>query len=154
MLWFIHDMGWQQNSISANCENKGFVCLLLITLILRRYTGFFFMALWSFPSVTLAPLLWRHNGHDGVSNHQPCDCLLNRLFWRRSKKTSKLRATGHCAGNSPVTGEFPAQMDNYAENFSIWWRHHALRLVIAVISRIYPSRIVISSYFRINLIIN
>ena len=28
---------------------------------------------------------------DGVSNHQPHDCLLNRLFGRRSKKTSKLR---------------------------------------------------------------
>ena len=25
----------------------------------------------------------------------------------RSKKTSKLRDTGLCAGNSPVTGEFP-----------------------------------------------
>ena len=24
------------------------------------------------------PLQWRHNGHDGVSNHQPHDCLLNR----------------------------------------------------------------------------
>ena len=23
---------------------------------------------------------WRHNGHDGVSNHQPRGCLLNRLF--------------------------------------------------------------------------
>ena len=23
---------------------------------------------------------WRHNGHDGVSNHQPRDCLLNPLF--------------------------------------------------------------------------
>ena len=28
---------------------------------------------------------------------------------RRSKKTSKLRVTGLCEGNSPVTGEFPAQ---------------------------------------------
>ena len=54
-------------------------------------------------------LLWRHNGHDGVSNHQPHDCLLNRLFRRRSKKTSKRRVAGLCAGNSPVTGEFPAQ---------------------------------------------
>ena len=27
-------------------------------------------------------------------------------------------------GNSPVTGEFPAQMTSYAENVSIWWRHH------------------------------
>ena len=43
---------------------------------------------------------------------------------RRSKKTSKLRVTGLCEGNSPVTGDFPAQMAGYAENVSIWWRHH------------------------------
>ena len=54
-------------------------------------------------------LRWRHSGHDGVSNHQPYDCLPNRLFRRRSKKTSKLRVTGLCAGKSPGTGEFPAQ---------------------------------------------
>ena len=58
------------------------------------------------------PLRWCHNGHDSVSNHQPRDCLLNRLFRRRSKKTSKLRVTGLCA----VTGEFPAQMASNAEN--------------------------------------
>ena len=28
------------------------------------------------------------------------------------------------AGNSPVTGEFPAQMASNAENVSIWWRYH------------------------------
>ena len=69
-------------------------------------------------------LQWRHNGRDGVSNHQPHDCLLNRLFRRRSNKTPKLRVTGLCAGKSPVTGEFPAQMASNAENISIWWRHH------------------------------
>ena len=62
-------------------------------------------------------LQWRHNGHDSVSNHQPLDCLLDRLFRRRSKKTSKLRVTGLCAGNSPGTGEFPAQMASNAEMF-------------------------------------
>ena len=67
-------------------------------------------------------LRWRHNGHDSVSNHQLRDCLLNCLFWRRSKKTSKLRVTGLCA----VSGEFPAQMASNAENVSIWWRHHGL----------------------------
>ena len=46
-------------------------------------------------------LQWRHNDHDRVSNHQPHGCLLNRLFRRRSKKTSKLRVTGLCVGNSP-----------------------------------------------------
>ena len=70
------------------------------------------------------PWLWRHNGRDGVTNNQPHHCLLNRLFGRRSKKTSKLRVTGLCAGKSPVTGEFPAQMASNAENVSIWWRHH------------------------------
>ena len=59
-----------------------------------------------------------------VSNHQPHDCLLNHLFRRRSKKTSKLRVAGLCVGNSPVTGEFPAQRASNAENVSIWWRHH------------------------------
>ena len=62
-------------------------------------------------------LRWRHNERDGVSNHQPHDCLLNRLFWRRSKKTSKLRVTGHWAGNSPVIGEFPAQKASKAKMF-------------------------------------
>ena len=73
----------------------------------------------------LVPLQWRHNGHDTVWNHQPHDCLLNRLFRRRSKKTSTLRVTGLCVGNSPGTGEFPAQMASNAENVSIWWRQHA-----------------------------
>ena len=41
-----------------------------------------------------SPLRWRHNVRDSVSNHQPHDCLLNRLFRRRSKKTSKVRVTG------------------------------------------------------------
>ena len=69
-------------------------------------------------------LQWRHNGCNSVSNHQSHHCLLNRLFRRRSKKTSKLRVTGLCAGNSPGTVEVPAQMASYAENVSIWWRHH------------------------------
>ena len=68
-------------------------------------------------------LQWRHNGRGSASNHQPHDCLLNCLFRRRSKKTSKLRVTG-LFGNSQGTGEFPAQMASYAENVSIWWRHH------------------------------
>ena len=74
--------------------------------------------------VVVLSLQWRHNARDGVLNHQPHHCLLSRLFVRRSKKTSKLCVTGLCAGNSPGTGEFPAQMASNAENVSIWWRHH------------------------------
>ena len=66
-----------------------------------------------FPHVILDPwiklilvwsLQWHHNERNGVSNHQPHNCLLNCLFRHRSKKTSKLHVTGLCA-----TGEFPAQ---------------------------------------------
>ena len=74
--------------------------------------------------IWLLTIWWRHNGHDGVSNHQPRHCLFNRLFGCRSKKTSTLCVSGLCAGNSPGTGEFPAQMASNAENVSIWWRHH------------------------------
>ena len=64
------------------------------------------------------PLQWRHNRRDGVSNHRPRHCLLNRLFMLWSKKTSKLRVTGLCVGNSPMIGEFPAQMASNAEKCS------------------------------------
>ena len=70
------------------------------------------------------PLQWCHDERDSVSNHQPPNCLLNRLFRRRSKNISKLRVTGLCAGNSPMTGEFPAQMANKAERASVRWRHY------------------------------
>ena len=100
----------------------------------------------SYASCTLH---WHHNGHDGISNHQPHDYLLNRLFRCGSKKTSKLwgvnvqsREYRHvdtrlktgtllyftllcvtrlCAGISPVIGELPTQRASYAENVFIWW---------------------------------
>ena len=75
-------------------------------------------------NLTSSSLQWRQNGRDSVSNHQPHDCFLFRLFRHRSKKTSKLCVTGLCVGISPEAGEFPAQMASYAENVSIWWRHH------------------------------
>ena len=82
------------------------------------------LRLWRCYVLTEYTSQWRHNERDGVSNHQPHDCLRNRLFRRRSKKTSKLRVAGLCAGNSPMTGEFPAQMASNTGNVSIWWRHH------------------------------
>ena len=73
-------------------------------------------------------LQWRHNGCDAVSNYRRLDCLFNRLFRRRSKKTSKLRVTGLCEGlhrwpvNSPNKGPVTRK------NVSIWWRHHIVTL--------------------------
>ena len=121
-VWTIINCSWLGNETMpcAVCLYililMGFPCITFPTRIFcRSVSGF----------VIGCPLRWRHNDHAGVSNHQPHGCLLNRLFRRKSKKTSKLRVTGLCAGNSPGTGEFPAQMASYAENVSIWWRHHA-----------------------------
>ena len=44
-----------------------------------------------------------------------------------TKKTSKLCVIGLSKGNSPVTGEFPAQKASDAEYVSIWWRHHDIQ---------------------------
>ena len=74
-------------------------------------------------------LLWCHNEREGVSNHRRLNYLLNRLFRRGSKKTSKLRVTGLYEGNPSVTGGFPSEKASNAERISIWWRHHDLCLL-------------------------
>ena len=43
-------------------------------------------------------------------------------------------------GNSPGTGEFPAQMASNAENVSNWWRHH-------------DSRIKFSMYYKLHVLV-
>ena len=96
--------------------------LKCITCLCFRGITWLPVAVWYYGQIT--SLHWRDNDHDGVSNHRPHGCLLNRLFKRRSKKASKLRVIGLCVGDSPGTGEFPAQMASNAENVSIWWRHH------------------------------
>ena len=54
------------------------------------------------------------------------------LIQTQIKKTSKLRVTGLCVGNSSGTGEFPAQMASNTANFSIWWRHHVDRKLVSI----------------------
>ena len=94
-----------QGQIMVSFMRSKFTCLLLI------FFGKFIIS-----------LQWRHNGCNCVSNHQSPNCL----FRYKSNKTSKLHVTGLCAGNSPVTGEFPAQMASNTENVSIWWCHHVV----------------------------
>ena len=82
------------------------------------------LAPWTLLSGYLTTLQWRHNESDGVSIHQPHDCLLNCLFKHSSKKTSKHRVTGLFDENSLMPGEFPAQRASNTKKVSIWWRHH------------------------------
>ena len=85
------------------------LCLYNVTQLINIYRA------------TSLSLQWHNNERCGVSNHQPYDYLLNRLFRRRSKKTSKLRVIGLCEGNSPVTGEILTQRASNAEN--VWYFH-------------------------------
>ena len=63
-----------------------------------------------------ASLQWRHNGPDGVSNHQPRACLLNRLFWHRSKRNQSSASLAFVRGihrwpvNSPHKGPVTRKM--------------------------------------------
>ena len=57
----------------------------------------------------IAGLFVHYSDDIGVPNHWRLDCLLNRLFTRRSRKTLNLRVTGLCEGNQPVSGGFPTQ---------------------------------------------
>ena len=89
--------------------SENFVCEMAAILSRERW-------------VKVRALQWRHNEHDSVPNHQSHGCLPNGLFRQRLK----LRVTGLCEGNSPVTGEFPTERASNPENVSIWWRHHGV----------------------------
>ena len=79
----------------------------LVSVFIPRFIWFDLIKFAQIFAFDFRPLQWRHNGRDGVLNHQP-NCLLNRLFRRSKKKTSKLRVTGLCAHEWPVTREmFP-----------------------------------------------
>ena len=61
-------------------------------------------------------LQWRHNDRDGVSNYQPHDCLLNRLFrhwWKRHQSSASLafvRGIHRWPVNSPYKGPVTRKM--------------------------------------------
>ena len=78
---------------------------------------------WLHLSQNLA-LRWRHNGHDGVSIHQPHDCLLNRLFGCRSKKTSKLGVTACTEISLDLLFVVKINVGN-----SLQWRYNGLERV-------------------------
>ena len=108
---------------SSRRHSKWRSCTYLVICLIQNTDN---KAIWyKFTFRLTITIQWRHNERDGVSNRQPHDYLLNRLFRCKSKKTSKLRVTGLCARihrwpvNSP-------QMASDAEHVSIWWRHHDL----------------------------
>ena len=95
------------------------MAVILIAKYVKYHTGVtwpYFPHYWHF----VRALQWRRNERGSVSNHQRLRYLLNFRYSRRSKKTSKLRVTGFCVGNS---------ITNNTENVPIWWRHHGNSLI-------------------------
>ena len=80
----------------------------------------------------MSPLLWFGTGWPSFSNDLQTDITVTSKWalWRLKSPASLLFTQPYIQGqikesiNSPVTGEFPAQMASNAENISIWWRHH------------------------------
>ena len=56
----------------------------------------------SLVSMTLSPLQWRHNEHDGLLNQQPYDCSLIRLF-RQFKEN--IQIPRHWPLRGEITGD-------------------------------------------------
>ena len=64
-----------------------------------------------------------------ASHFTPSQLLFQQFDQDNNKETLKIHIIGHSVGGLhwlPVTGEFPTQRASYAENVSIWWRHHEL----------------------------
>ena len=89
--------------------------------------------------VALLPLQWRHNERNGVSNHQPHHCLLNRLFRRRSKKN--IKAPRHW----PLCGKFTG--DRWIPRTNGQWRGKCFRLMTSSFD-IKQTHIMMTSWAR------
>ena len=86
------DEFWSDKSVEGYVLIKTFI----------RYL-FYFAVLYADVLLTACnlhcPLQWRHNECDGVSNHQPHDCLLNRLF------KDNIKAPRHWPLCGEITGD-------------------------------------------------
>ena len=69
-------------------------------------------------------LQWRRNGRDGVSNHQPDDCLLYSGADQRKHQSSAALAFVRGIHRSPVNS--PHKWSVTRKMFP-WWRHHFKR---------------------------
>ena len=81
----LHCHGYQANTVGSKFDGDWqlYVNPLCAARLGRNHTRWCHG--WWRRQITLQ---WRHNGHDGVSNHQLNDCLLNHLCRHRSKTVS------------------------------------------------------------------
>ena len=107
ITWSLHSRCClRDESLELNTGIKSSVStpkiLANVTLLLVRFkwTKNVCWKTFSCHGIIKLPIKWRHIEHDGVSNHQPDDCLLNRLFNAQIKEN--ITAPRHW----PLCGEF------------------------------------------------
>ena len=105
--------------LSSNCHSITDTYLLFLTCFMRSSLLHVIHA----HGQIFVSLQWRHNGRDGVSNHQPYHCLLQPFI--RAQIKENIKAPRHW----PLCGEFTAQMASNAENVSIWLRRHVILMI-------------------------
>ena len=69
-------------------------------------------------------LRWRHNGHDGVSNHQPHDHQPQPFIQADQRKHQGSASLAFARGPVNSPHKWPV-----TRNVSIWWRHHMLSTI-------------------------
>ena len=100
------------------CERR-YISQIMRTVLSR------FALLWLYQRPHCA-VQWRHHEHDGVSNHQPNDCLLNRLFRCRLKKhqgsasLAFVREIRRSTVNSPPKGPVTRKMFPFDDVIMVW----------------------------------
>ena len=141
----------QMSTDPSRADRNDFLCVITLfmvsvcvhfricgLIIWPQFQTIFFLAAWWQPSAFWLPTSTEYNAcvlkishyNDVImsvmaSQFTSLTVVYSIVYSRRkSKKTSKLRVIGLWAGNSQVTGEFPAQRASNAENATIWWRHH------------------------------
>ena len=84
-------------------------------------------------------LQWRHNERDGVWNHQPHDCLHNRLFRRRKLQSSESLAfvpgIHRWPVNSPYKGPVTRKMFSFDDVIMRYCINHLFNVCCIVCPR-------------------
>ena len=120
---------WLGNPISVKYTHGNYslditwVCLMITDIIKRHATGKLYIE-WYFKSHYSDAIMSAMASP--ITSITIVYCITIVYSGTDQRKHQKLRVTGLCEGNSPMTGEFPAQRASNADNVSIWWRHHEI----------------------------
>ena len=66
--------------------------------------------------------------------------VYSTVYQTQIKENIKAPRHWPLCGEFTGTGEFPSQRASYAENVSIWWRHHVLMVMMITVTGSCPQR--------------